>query len=104
LGNGPYAIVVRSPAKAELEALRVFDQRRITEAIRVNLQDDPFTPSRNRKELKDIFPAFEFEPPLWELRVGEFRVFYDGKPDMQTVYVRAIRHKPSGKTTEDITQ
>jgi mRNA-degrading endonuclease RelE of RelBE toxin-antitoxin system len=54
--------------------------------------------------LKDPEVGFEYEPPLWELRVGEFRVFYDGKADSRTVYVRAVKQKPSGKTTREITR
>jgi len=40
--------------------------------------------------------------PIWELRVGEFRVFYDVDEEAQTVFVRAVRHKPPHKTTEEI--
>jgi len=102
LARDPYAVVVQPPAAAELAALRAFDQRRIADAIQAGLTYEPFTPSRNRKELKNPEAGFEYEPPLWELRVGEFRVFYDGKADSRTVYVRAVRQKPSGKTTREI--
>jgi mRNA-degrading endonuclease RelE of RelBE toxin-antitoxin system len=46
--------------------------------------------------------ATTFEEPVWELRVGKFRVFYDVDEDATTVTVRAIREKPPHKTTEDI--
>lgn len=40
--------------------------------------------------------------PVWELRVGEYRVFYDVDEATAIVYIRAIRHKPPHKTTEEI--
>ena len=48
------------------------------------------------------FNPWTAEPPIWELRVGDYRVFYDVAPAEQVVYVRAVRRKPAGKTTEDI--
>jgi mRNA-degrading endonuclease RelE of RelBE toxin-antitoxin system len=40
--------------------------------------------------------------PIWELRVGEHRVFYDVSPSESVVYVRAVRRKPRGSKTENI--
>jgi mRNA-degrading endonuclease RelE of RelBE toxin-antitoxin system len=39
---------------------------------------------------------------IWELRVGEYRVFYDISLTESVVYVRAVRRKPRGAKTEDI--
>ena len=33
--------------------------------------------------------------PVWELRVGDHRVFYDVDAEILVVIVRAIRRKPS---------
>ncbi len=104
MASEPWAVVVRPTAKADLAALRVFERRRITDAIRANLLHEPFSENRNRKPLIGLEPAFEHEPPVWELRVGGFRVFYDGDSESRTVYVRAVRRKPAGKTTEEITR
>ncbi len=41
-------------------------------------------------------------PPIWELRVGDWRVFYDVEEKAGKVFVRAVRHKPPHKTTEEI--
>jgi len=41
-------------------------------------------------------------PPVWQLRVGEYRVFYDVDREEMAVYVRAVRLKPPHKTTEEI--
>jgi mRNA-degrading endonuclease RelE of RelBE toxin-antitoxin system len=40
--------------------------------------------------------------PIWELRVGEYLVFYDVSPTESVVYVRAVRRKRRGTKTEDI--
>lgn len=103
MDSAPYALVVKPLAKAELEQLRVFDQRRIIEAIRANLLYEPFRQTRNRKPT-GVVPAFEHRLPVWELRVGEFRVFFDGNPESRQVFIRAIRQKVAGKTTEEITR
>lgn len=41
-------------------------------------------------------------PPIWELRVGEFRVFYDVDEPSNMVYVRAVKRKLAGQRTEEI--
>jgi hypothetical protein len=68
-------IVVNELAIEELESLRAFDQRRILADIREQLADQPGVPTRRRKCLIDLTPSFEHESPVWELRVGAFRVF-----------------------------
>jgi mRNA-degrading endonuclease RelE of RelBE toxin-antitoxin system len=52
--------------------------------------------------LVGLSPPWEYVPPIWELRVGEHRVFYDVDEEAMVVIVRAIRHKPPHKTTEEI--
>jgi mRNA-degrading endonuclease RelE of RelBE toxin-antitoxin system len=97
-----FAIKFLGSAAAELKALRVFDQRRIAEEIEKQLRDQPAVATRNRKCLFGFTPSFEHDPPIWELRVGDFRVFYDVDEEGQ-VKVRAVREKAHGQTTEDIT-
>jgi hypothetical protein len=58
--------------------------------------------TRNRKVLPVLEASFAFDPPLWELRVGDFRVFYDVDEESQTVSVRAIRDKPPHATSEEV--
>ena len=43
--------------------------------------------------------GFEYEEPLWELRIGDWRIFYDVDEEAKTVMIRAIRYKEKGKTT-----
>src|ERR1700678_1771843 len=97
-----YQIVVHELAVEELESRRAFDQRRILGDIREQLADQPDVPTRRRKCLIDLAPSFEHELPVWELRVGEFRVFYDVAAEENTVHIRGVRRKQTEQRTEDI--
>ena len=47
-------------------------------------------------------PPWSKKEGFWELRIGEYRVFYDVDDEAEQVIVQAIRHKPPHKTTKDI--
>src|SRR5436309_1293069 len=82
-----YEIVFTPRAKANLSKLRKRDQQVVVAAIEVQLTHEPGTKTRNRKPLE--------ENPLapWELRVGNFRVFYDVEEESATVVIVAIGRK-----------
>ncbi len=89
-------------AADELRNIRAFDRRRISEEVHNQLGHQPTLVTRNRKRLDTAVPDFEHLAPIWQLRVGEFRVFYDVDESSQIVTIRAIRKKRQGQTTEDI--
>jgi mRNA-degrading endonuclease RelE of RelBE toxin-antitoxin system len=70
--------------------------------VRGQLSHQPTLATRNRKRLETAVPDFEHAPPIWELRVGDYRVFYDVDGANEVVLVRAVRRKQQGQTTEDI--
>src|SRR5260370_31595423 len=74
-------------AREHVKALRKRDQQIILEAISVNLQHQPDIQTRNRKRLE--------ENPLapWELRIGDFRVFYDVDLTKSLVVIVAVGKK-----------
>jgi mRNA-degrading endonuclease RelE of RelBE toxin-antitoxin system len=80
--------------------LRPFEQRRIIDEIRNQLTTEPSTPSRRRKLLNGVVPPWDQERPVWQLRVGAFRVFYDVDQELGEVIVQSVRKKGS-KTTEE---
>lgn len=82
-----FKIELTSKAQAHLKALRKRDQQILVDAIAVQLTDQPAQPTRNRKPLEENVLA------PWELRVGNFRVFYDVKPGEELVVVVAVGHK-----------
>jgi len=97
-----YEIEITDLAAEELRDIRVFDRRRVVDAIRKQLTHQPTVTTRNRKRLDAAVPDFEHTLPIWELRVGEYRVFYDVDESSHSVYVRAIRRKKPDQATEDI--
>jgi mRNA-degrading endonuclease RelE of RelBE toxin-antitoxin system len=97
-----YEIELTSLAVNELKAIRVYDRRRIVDEIKKQLSHQPTVATRNRKCLDAASPGFEHVPPVWELRVEDYRVFYDVNEAAQKVYVRAVRLKEPEQTTEDI--
>lgn len=72
-----FTVQIVPSALQELQALKRFLRRRIVDSIDEQLQHQPTTSTRHRKVLQVTDASFAFEPPLWELRVGDFRVFYD---------------------------
>ena len=97
-----YAIEYAEGVVDDLAGLRAIDRKRILDGIEVQLLHEPTKPARNRKVLIGLVPPWEFVEPVWELRIGEHRVFYDVDDTANTVTVWAIRHKPPHKTTEVI--
>jgi mRNA-degrading endonuclease RelE of RelBE toxin-antitoxin system len=74
-------------ARDNLKGLRKRDQQIVIDSIDVQLSHEPEQPTRQRKKLEDN----ELAP--WELRLGNFRVFYDVDHDEETVIVVAVGEK-----------
>jgi mRNA-degrading endonuclease RelE of RelBE toxin-antitoxin system len=88
--------------EADLRKIQVYYRNRILDSIEEQLTHEPETMTRNRKLLENLTPPWQIVAPIWELRVGEYRVFYDVSASESVVYVRAIRKKPPGTKTEDV--
>jgi mRNA-degrading endonuclease RelE of RelBE toxin-antitoxin system len=97
-----YEIEFSRSVEKDLRGFRACDRSRILNGIEEGLSVEPCVEARNRKVLMNLIPPFEAIPPVWELRIGEFRVFYDVDDETASVYVRAVRKKPPHKTTEEI--
>ena len=97
-----YEILFEENVEEEMAKIRPFDGRRLLSAIHKQLGHQPAVETRHRKILRGVKPPFKNVPPLWELRAGEYRVFYDVNQEDKKVHVRAVRHKPPHKTTEVI--
>ena len=82
-----FTIEFSPDAHDHLSRLRKWDQRIIVDAVAVHLTHQPEVPTRHRKRLE--------ENPIapWELRVGDFRVFYDVDRENELVVVVAIGQK-----------
>jgi mRNA-degrading endonuclease RelE of RelBE toxin-antitoxin system len=86
----------------DLAELRAFDRTTILDHVELQLTHQPDLETRNRKILVGLVPPWEHVEPVWELRVGEYRVFYDVNEAESRVIVRAIRRKRPHSTTEEI--
>jgi mRNA-degrading endonuclease RelE of RelBE toxin-antitoxin system len=87
---------------ADLRALTARQRSMILDQIDVQLKGEPHRETRNRKPLVGLVPPWDHTPPVWELRLGDFRVFYDVDEPSNIVVVWAIRRKLPDQTTEDI--
>jgi mRNA-degrading endonuclease RelE of RelBE toxin-antitoxin system len=88
--------------EGELRRIPVYYRNQIFDSIDEQLIHEPATPTRNRKRLENLTPPWHTVEPIWELRVSEYRVFYDVSLTESIVYVRAVRKKPRATRTEDI--
>jgi mRNA-degrading endonuclease RelE of RelBE toxin-antitoxin system len=87
-------------AMQDLRLLRAHDRARVVDEIERCLVEQPDEPSRNRKQLTALVPPWEHVPPIWELRVDDYRVFYDVDAGARLVVVRAVRRKGRSTTKE----
>ena len=97
-----YRITYSSSVADDLKSLGARERSHILDEIDIQLTHEPVQETRNRKILVGLAPRWEHVPPVWELRIGDYRVFYDIDKKAKVVVVRAIRPKPPHKTTEEI--
>ena len=97
-----YRIEYAEDITGDLAGLRAYDRKRILDRLEKQLRYEPTNKTKNRKPLRGLIPPWEYIEPVWELRIGEYRVFYDVDEQLSLVMIRAIRHKPAHKTTEEI--
>jgi mRNA-degrading endonuclease RelE of RelBE toxin-antitoxin system len=85
----PFDIEFTHTAADHVRAYRTFEQRIILDAVEEQLRHEPMVETRNKKRLG----ANQLSD--WELRVGEFRVFYDivAEEDRRIVKVKGVGHK-----------
>jgi mRNA-degrading endonuclease RelE of RelBE toxin-antitoxin system len=86
-----YRIEFSEDAESHYRQLTARHQSLLADAIEDQLSDQPTTPTRNRKHLRPNQLA------EWELRVGDFRVFYDVEEEHVVVLIVAIGVKKRNK-------
>jgi mRNA-degrading endonuclease RelE of RelBE toxin-antitoxin system len=96
-----FSILYEEAAGNDLRTLRAFEVRRVLDEVDAQLTREPMKPTRRRKLLEGLIPPWDHARPVWQLRVGDFRVFYDVDEVRAEVVVRAVRRKRV-KTTEEI--
>ena len=97
-----YEIEYAEGVADDLANLRAYERARILDSIEAQLVHEPARQTRNKKILVGLVPPWEHVEPIWQLRVGQYRVFYDVDEETSVVIIRAIRRKPPHRTTEEI--
>jgi mRNA-degrading endonuclease RelE of RelBE toxin-antitoxin system len=96
-----FAILFDEAAEHDLRVLRRFEVSRVLDEVDAQLTSDQAEASRRKKLLAGLVPPWNGVRPVWQLRVGDLRVFYDVDEERQEVVVRAVRRKGT-KTTKEI--
>ena len=99
-----YDIEIHEAAESELDELRPYDRNRILDEIEEQLMLEPANTTRRKKVLEALEPPWDQLGPVWQLSVGDFRVFYDIVEDDRLVIVRAVRKKPVHRTTDEFSK
>jgi mRNA-degrading endonuclease RelE of RelBE toxin-antitoxin system len=86
-----FQINFTSESLEDLQSFRAYEQRQIVQVISEQLQYQPTQATRNRKRLSPNNVA------EWELRIDNFRVFYDVDEVVSIVKIEAIGYKEGNK-------
>ena len=85
-----YEVKYAEDVSKDLKELTAFKRKEILDRIHEELLNEPTRETRNKKVLADVEPPWPFKDPLRELRVGDYRVFYDVDSASQEVHVLAV--------------
>ena len=85
-GDEPFTIEFAREAEREIRELPAADARMILQKIGSRLSSEPFKGSKTR-----IKRLVGFTPPLYRLRVGDYRAYY--RIVAQQVVVLTVLHK-----------
>lgn len=86
-----FEIEFTSDAVDDLKSFRKSEQQTIFEQINDQLSYQPAIDTRNRKKLRPNDVA------EYELRIGNFRVFYDVDEETNTVKIEAVGYKKGSR-------
>ncbi len=82
-----YEIEFSADSERQLAELSSRDRKTVLDSIETQLSHEPITPTKHRKLLRQNPVA------SWELRVGDFRVFYNVEQQRILVIVIAVGRK-----------
>lgn len=82
-----FEIKLTERAIEDLRSLQKVERKQILKEVESMLTYEPTTETRNRKRLRPNRLA------EWELRAGNFRVFYDVDQENNLIEIRAVGYK-----------
>ena len=86
-----YQIEFTPMARQDLRYFKKYEQNIIIDAIETQLPYEPTVATTNR------FPRNPVEIAEWELRAGDFRVFYNVDEQVLIVSIERIGEKPNNR-------
>ena len=89
----PYEIRFEPDARQHLRGMSAYDRAIVVAAIDVQLTHTPAEETRHRKQIDASLLG------TWELRVGDFRVFYDVLESEAVLLIHAIGVKSHNRLT-----
>jgi prevent-host-death family protein len=89
-----YEFVYAELVHDNLKDMSASDRSQVLDKIEEQLNQEPTQITRNKKMLVGLTPPWEAEGPVWQLRIGKFRVFCEVNEVDSWVLIRAIREKP----------
>jgi mRNA-degrading endonuclease RelE of RelBE toxin-antitoxin system len=97
-----YDIRLGEDAQNDLRRLPVHVQRRIVAAMNAELKHHPTSHQPPRKLLApDLDSGIVTSAPVWQLRVGDYRIFYDVDEVRRVVMAQRVARK-GRKTTREV--
>ena len=97
-----FDILYSDGMREDLDKVKTGTRKHILDKIEEQLQHEPAKETRNKKILVGLKPPWTQEEPVWQLKVGEYRVFYEVDEETHEVLIHAAREKPAHRTTEEI--
>ena len=97
-----FTMEYKEEVAATLKKMSAHLRGRLLDTMEEQLAHEPTRKTRNRKPIVGLEPPWEQIGIVWELRIGEYRVFYEVDEPANRVIVHAVRHKPPHRKTEDI--
>ena len=97
-----FTVELAVSARQELREMRPFDRQAVLERIRQVLTSQPDVETNNCKALHGLKVPWDQVGDTRELKVDEYRVFFEIETGTKNVVIKAIRPKPPHLTTEDI--
>ena len=98
-----YSIEYREMAIEQLAELSTYQQRIVLDEIDEQTTHRPAQTARHKKTLEDFQPDWWDIPlPVWQLRVGDFRVLYGVNETAKLVTIMCVFYKGGMTTGEAI--
>ena len=96
-----FRLLFSTDVEKDLKKISGYYRNKILDEIEKQLLNKPTVPTRNRKLLINLVPPWDFSSVIWELRMDDYRIFYDVDEAKKELYIRVVRKKPRRRFYEN---